>query len=78
VNLSFPSAIRNRNPETDMHAERRENFRTWFSDIGYLYIIVIVAIALLFLFKDLRIDPASSRKIVDDAATTEPFYDRNP
>jgi len=37
-----------------MDIPRRENFRTWFGEVGYLYLVVILIVSLVFLFRDLK------------------------
>ena len=32
---------------------RRNDFRSWFDDVGFIYLIVIVLVALIFLLKDI-------------------------
>ncbi len=58
-----------------MDIPRRENFRSWFGEVGYLYLVVILIVALVFLFKDLKTDLPS---YTQDAANTQkigPSYD---
>ena len=60
-----------------MDMERRENFRSWFTDVGYLYIIVVVVVGLIFFLKDLR-QNISSARTVNQIEQTEANYGKNP
>lgn len=60
-----------------MNIERRENFRSWFTDVGYLYIIVVVALGLIFFLKDLR-QNISSPRTVDQIEQAETHYGETP
>jgi len=60
-----------------MDPQHRENFRTWFRDVGYLYLIVVVAIGLLFFVRDIgrHFAPLSA---VDTRSRTEIPYGHEP
>jgi len=58
-----------------MDIPRRENFRSWFNEVGFLYLVVILFVSLVFLFRDLKTD---SLPFMQDAASTQkvaPTYD---
>jgi len=37
-----------------MNMYRRSDFKTWFADVGYLYLVVVAFVVLIFLFKNLE------------------------
>lgn len=39
-----------------MNMYRRNDFRSWFDDVGFIYLIVIGFVALIFLLKDMGSD----------------------
>jgi len=61
-----------------MNIERRGNFKSWFTDVGFLYVIVIVAVGLIFFLKDLKDNLASIGKTIDETKKFEWYYDDKP
>ena len=37
-----------------MRTHPRQNLHTWFTEVGYLYVVVIVLVTVVFLLRDLR------------------------
>ncbi|MBT4499677.1 MAG: hypothetical protein HOC74_18260 [Gemmatimonadetes bacterium] len=51
-----------------MDIPRRENFRSWFNEVGFLYLVVILIVSLIFLFRDLK---TGSLPFMQDTASTQ-------
>ncbi len=58
-----------------MNVERRDDLRTWFAEVGYLYLLVALLIVVVFLVKDLHHTTVSVDSPVSGAVTQMP-YDR--
>jgi len=58
-----------------MDIPRRENFRSWFGEVGYLYLVVILIVALAFLFRDLKMNPPSLQRDAVNTQKVAPTYD---
>jgi hypothetical protein len=60
-----------------MDMYRRNSFKDWWEDMGFIYVIVVVFIALIFLLKDARhlVSTASASKAVSaEVADGSPYY----
>lgn len=55
-----------------MNTTHRQGFRGWFSEVGYLYLLVILLITVIFFVKDLghqvtsvqSLDPVSRNQVL--------------
>lgn len=69
-----------RRTEFDVDSRMRASLRSWFSESGFLYVVVAVFVTLLFLVKDgwnqLSCNPTVSRRATIERGPA--YYGRNP
>ena len=56
-----------------MHTHPRQNLHTWFTEVGYLYVVVIVLVTVVFLLRDLR-HSVTPVRIVDQRRYSQEIY----
>jgi len=57
-----------------MDIPRRESFKSWFKEVGFLYLAVILIVALVFFFRDLKTDSPSFIQNSANTQTEGPVY----